>query len=249
MQAGENDNSDPSRANIPATSPARRWWSRGVLVAVLVLGVVGFYALGLNRYFSWDHVRAHLGIWKAQAEEHRLAAVAIFFAVYAAAAALSLPVAGVLSLTGGALFGRWLALVVVDLAATVGATGAFLASRYLFRDAVVRHFGPRLRALDEGVERNGAWYLLSLRLVPLVPFFLINLGMGLTRMRARTFAAVSLVGMLPGAFLYTNAGEALRNIASPRDVLSPEVLVALALVGLVPLALRLLVRHWQRRKE
>jgi uncharacterized membrane protein YdjX (TVP38/TMEM64 family) len=219
-----------------------------VLAVVFVLGVAGFYALGGHRYLSWDNVRAHLGAWKAQAEEHRTAAVAIFFAVYVAATALSLPVAGVLSLTGGALFGRWLATVVVDLAATLGATLVFLATRYLFRDAVARHFGPRLRALDEGVARDGAWYLLSLRLVPLVPFFLVNLGMGLTQMRARTFAAVSLVGMLPGAFLYTNVGQALRELASPRDVLSPEVLVSLALLGIVPLGFRLLLRRWQRRK-
>jgi uncharacterized membrane protein YdjX (TVP38/TMEM64 family) len=218
---------------------AARW----LLAAVLVLGVAGFYALGLHRYLSWDYLRTHLELLNAEVQRHLLAAGFVFFLVYVAVTALSLPAAGALSLVAGALFGRWLGTGVVSLAATAGATLAFLSSRYLFRDFVRRRFGERLRALDDGVERDGAYYLFGLRLVPLFPFFLINLGMGLTRMRLRTFVWVSLLGMLPGTFLYVNAGAALAAIDSPRDILSPTVLVSLALLGLVPLGLRLLVRR------
>jgi uncharacterized membrane protein YdjX (TVP38/TMEM64 family) len=216
-----------------------------VLAAVLVLGVAGFYALGLGRYLSWDFLRGHLDELQQQVGEHLLPAAALFFLVYVAATALSLPVATALSLTAGALFGRWLGTGVVLLAATLGATLACLSSRYLFRDWVRRRFGARLAALDRGVERDGAYYLFTLRLVPAFPFFLINLGMGLTPLPAWTFFWVSLLGMLPGTFVYVNAGTALGSVASPSEVLSPGVLASLALLGALPLALRLLAR-WAR---
>jgi uncharacterized membrane protein YdjX (TVP38/TMEM64 family) len=218
-------------------------WRRVALAAALVGAVVAFHALGLGRYFSWAWVREHLELFAAFVREHLLLAAVVFFLSYAAATALSLPVAGVLSLAAGALFGRWLAAGVVVLAATLGATGACLASRYLLRDWVRRHFGPRLRALDAGVQRDGAWYLFTLRLVPLFPFFLVNLGMGLTAMPVRTFAWVSLVGMIPGSLVFTNAGAALRDVHSPADVLSPAVLASLALLGVFPLAVRLVLRR------
>jgi uncharacterized membrane protein YdjX (TVP38/TMEM64 family) len=208
----------------------------------LVLAVAGFYALRLHRYVSWDYLRGHLDLLQAHVQEHLLTALLLFLLLYVAVTALSLPVAAALSLAAGALFGRWLGTGVVSLAATLGATLAFLSSRYLFRAWVERRFGDGLARLDRGVERDGAYYLLTLRLVPLFPFFLVNLGMGLTRMRAWTFAWVSLVGMLPGTFLYVNAGTELGRLASPRDVLSPGLLVSLALLGVVPLALRLLLR-------
>jgi uncharacterized membrane protein YdjX (TVP38/TMEM64 family) len=215
--------------------------ARWALAAFLILAVGGFYALGLQRYFSWEYVRGHLDALRAWVEQNRLLALGAFFLVYVAAAALSLPIATVLSLTAGALFGRWLGTAVVSLAATLGATLACFSSRYLFRDSVQRRFGERLRAINDGVERDGAYYLFSLRLVPLFPFFLINLGMGLTRMGLTTFAWVSLLGMLPGTFVYVNTGAALGTLASPKDVLSPVVLVALALLGVAPLLLRKLV--------
>jgi uncharacterized membrane protein YdjX (TVP38/TMEM64 family) len=218
---------------------ARRW----LLAAVLVLAVAGFYALGLHRSVSWDYLRTHLDILRAQVQEHVVPALLVFFLLYAAVTALSLPAAAVLSLAAGALFGRWLGTGVVSLAATAGAALAFLSSRYLLRDLVRRRFGDRLGPLNRGVERDGAYYLFGLRLVPLFPFFLVNLGMGLTPMRLRTFVWVSLLGMLPGAFLYVNAGTALAVIDLPKDVLSPAVLASLALLGVVPLGLRQLLRR------
>jgi uncharacterized membrane protein YdjX (TVP38/TMEM64 family) len=210
------------------------------------VGFAGFYALGLHRYLSWDFVRANVDAWRAEAEQHLLPAMLLCFGVYVTATALSLPIAAVLSLAVGALFGRWLGTGLVAVAATLGAALAFLSSRYLFRDLVQRRFGARLERLNQGVEKEGGYYLLTLRLVPLFPFWLVNLGMGLTRMRGAVFAGVSFIGMLPGTFVYVNAGTAIGSVESPAQVLSPEVLLSLALLGIVPLVLRLLVRRWVR---
>jgi uncharacterized membrane protein YdjX (TVP38/TMEM64 family) len=218
-------------------------WHRWAVAALLVLGVAGFYALGLHHYLCWDYLRAHLDLLQAWVGEHLLAAVLLFVLVYVAVTALSLPVATALGLLAGALFGRWLGTGVVSLAATLGATLAFFSSRYLLRDWVQRRCGDLLAVVNRGVERDGAYYLLTLRLVPAFPFFVVNLGMGLTPLRARTFAWVSFLGMLPGTFLYVNAGTELGRLCSPRDVLSAGLLLALALLGVVPLLLRLLTRR------
>jgi uncharacterized membrane protein YdjX (TVP38/TMEM64 family) len=227
----------------PAAPPAaaRRNAFRWAFAASLLLAVAAFYALGLQRYFSWDALRAHLTAWQDAVARNLLLALLLYFLTYVAVTALSLPVASSLTLVGGALFGRVLGTAVVSLAATAGATLAFLSSRYLFRDAVRRRLGRRLDALEQGIERDGAYYLFTLRLVPLFPFFLINLGMGLTPMRVSIYAPVSFVGMLPGTFLYVNAGTALATLESPAGLLSPGVLVSLALLGVAPLLVRKLI--------
>jgi uncharacterized membrane protein YdjX (TVP38/TMEM64 family) len=212
-----------------------------------VLAVAAFFALGLRDYFSWEFLRGQLDRWKTEVDRHPEAALLIFLGVYVTATSLSLPVATGLTLIGGAMFGRWEGTAAVSLASTLGATLAMLAARYVLRDYVQRRFGARLEALHRGVERNGAYFLLTLRLVPIFPYFLVNLGMGLTRMPARTFAAVSWLGMLPLTFVYVNAGTAGSRIEKPSDVLAPGVLVSLALVGILPLAFRLLVRRYETR--
>jgi uncharacterized membrane protein YdjX (TVP38/TMEM64 family) len=216
------------------------------LAAFLVLAVLGFYALGLHRSLSWDSVRDHLDAWQALGRENLLPALAVFFLVYVAVTALSLPAAAILTMVAGALFGRWLGTAVVSVASTLGATLAFLSSRFIVRDWVQRRLGDRLEAINRGVEEDGAYYLYTLRLVPVVPFFLINLGLGLTPIRVTTFAAVSWLGMLPGTFLYVNAGTELASLDSPADVLSWPVLLSLALLGVVPLAIRKFIQ-WQVR--
>ncbi len=232
----------------PITVSRRSGWARWAVAIVLVLAVVGFYALGLQRYFSWDYVRSHLDAWQLQVRQNLPPALALFFLMYVAVTALSLPVATLLGLLAGALFGRWLGTAVVSLASTLGATLAFLSSRYLLRDWVQRRYGERLAPINRGIEQDGAYYLFTLRLVPLVPFFLINLGMGLTRMRVLTFALVSWLGMLLGTFLYVNAGTALATLNGPSGILSPNVLVSLALLGVVPLVIRKLMQ-WRGRRR
>jgi uncharacterized membrane protein YdjX (TVP38/TMEM64 family) len=217
-----------------------------VLAAALVLAVAGFYALGLHRRLSWDSLRDNVGQLKDHVRGHLAVSLLIYFAAYVTITALSLPAAGALTVIAGALFERLWGTVVVSAASTLGATLAMLASRYLLRDFVQRRYGARLEALQRGIDRDGAYYLFSLRLVPLFPFFLINLGMGLTRMPAGTFAAVSWLGMLPVTFLYVNAGTAMSRIDRPADALSPGVLVSLILVAALPLLIRRLLR-WKER--
>jgi uncharacterized membrane protein YdjX (TVP38/TMEM64 family) len=217
------------------------WW-RGALAAGLVLSVAAFYALGLHHYISWEYLRTHLDILQAETREHLLLALGVFFLLYVAVSALSIPVEVVLTLAAGALFGRWLGTLAVVVPATVGAALAFLSSRYLLHDWVQRRFGPRLAAINRGIGKNGATYLFIIRLTPVIPFFLVNLGMGVTRIRLRTFVWVSFFGMFPSAFLYANAGTALGTVDSPREILSPGVLLSLALLGALPLAVRLFLR-------
>jgi uncharacterized membrane protein YdjX (TVP38/TMEM64 family) len=226
----------------PPPESGRSLWPRLALLALLLLGVAAFYALGLNCYLSWESVRDNVGAWQERVEEYLALSLALFFCAYVSVTALSLPVGALLALVAGALFGRWLGTGVVSLASTLGATLAFLSSRYLFRDWVQRRFASRLGPINRGVARDGAYYLFTLRLLPVVPFFLINLGMGLTPMCAGTFAAVSWAGMLLGTFLYVNVGTELATLSSPADVLSWKVLGALALLGVAPLVLRLVLR-------
>jgi uncharacterized membrane protein YdjX (TVP38/TMEM64 family) len=217
-------------------------------VVLLVVGLIaGFYFSGLDERFSWAWLRANLTELQHTADANLVLAVLVFFLAYVAVTSLSLPVAVWLTLLGGALFGRWVGTAVVSVAATVGATVAMLASRYVLRDWVRRRLGRRLDAINRGVERDGAYYLLTLRLIPAVPFWLLNLGMGLTPIRTRTYALVSWFGMLPATFVYVNAGTELGRIETPADVLSQRVIGALLLLACLPLVVRLFVARLGHR--
>lgn len=226
------------REKSTLNAQTRRAWPRYVLLALIVAALVAFYSTGLSGYFRWESLRANLDVWQSQVAQHFAVTLAVFFLGYAIITALSLPAAAAMTLVAGALFGRVWGTAVVSLASTLGATLAFLGSRYLFRDWVQSRYGDRLRAINEGIQRDGAFYLLMLRLVPAVPFFLINLGMGLTPMRVATYILISWLGMFLGTFLYVNAGTAIAAIDSPRDVLSPIVLGSLAALGIIPLVIR-----------
>jgi uncharacterized membrane protein YdjX (TVP38/TMEM64 family) len=232
----------------PDELPGRAAWGRWLVAALAVGAVAAFFALGLQRYLTWEALLAHRDQLKGYVDEHWWTALLVYFLIYVAVTGLSLPVAVVLSLAGGALFGRWWGTAVTSFASTAGATSAFLLSRYVLRDFVQRRWGRRLEAINRGLERDGSYYLLSLRLVPAFPFFLINLALGLTRMRVWTFWWVSQLGMLPGTFLYLNAGTELRDLHSPKDVWSPGLLASFALLAVFPLLVRQAVRWWQRRR-
>jgi uncharacterized membrane protein YdjX (TVP38/TMEM64 family) len=233
----------------PPPSPPRSWIGPLLALGVLVLLVSVFWGGGFDA-LRWDFIRSHVDTWKAQVNDHLLLAVVLYFLLYVAVTAFSLPAAGLLSLLAGALFGRWLGIGIVSIAATLGATLAFLASRYLLREWVRGHFAAQLEQFNRGIERDGLYYLFFLRLVPAVPFFLINLGMGLTTMRVLPYAAVSWAGMLLPGFLYVNAGTELSTLESPAGLLSWPVVLSLAALGLVPLALRygILWLQWQRER-
>ena len=171
---------------------------------------------------------------------------ALFFMLYVLVTALSLPGAALLTLLGGALFGLWSGIVLVSFAATLGATLAMLVSRYLLRDWVQRRFAGPMRTVNDGVVRDGAFYLFALRLIPLFPFFVVNLLAGMTTLGVRRYWWVSQLGMLPGAVVFLNAGHQLGQIASLRDILSPGVVFAFTLLGLLPLVTRWLFARFSR---
>ena len=175
--------------------------SKLFVIVLLVAAVAVFFAFDLGRWLSLDALRAQQATLAALYAERPLAVIGAYFLVYVAVTALSLPGATVLTLAGGAVLGLGVGTLVTSFASSIGATLAFLASRYLFRDVVKRRFGARLAAIDAGLAKDGAYYLFTLRLVPLVPFFVINLLMGLTRMKAATFYLVSQVGMLAGTLV------------------------------------------------
>ncbi|MBK8762854.1 MAG: FAD-dependent oxidoreductase [Sulfuritalea sp.] len=222
---------------------------RKLLVLVALAAFVGLYvALDLGRFFSLDELKRQQAAIEAYRQASPWLAAAIFFAVYVAVTALSLPGAAIMTLAGGAVFGLFWGTLLVSFASSLGATLAFLAARFLARDWVKARFGPRLAAIDRGVERDGGFYLFTLRLVPAFPFFMINLVMGLTPMRAWTFYWVSQVGMLAGTIVYVNAGTQLAAIDSLRGILSPALIGSFALLGIFPLIAKKIVDGVKAKK-
>lgn len=218
------------------------------LVVLLIAGVTAFFALDLERYFSLDFIKQRQASVATLREQQPLAVALAFVGLYVAVTALSLPGAAILTLAGGAAFGLIWGTVLVSIASTLGATLAMLTARYLLRDTVQARFGRQLTDVDKGIEREGAFYLFSLRLIPVVPFFALNLLMGLTRMKTWTFFWVSQLGMLAGTAVYVNAGTQLGKIDSLKGVLSPSLLGSFALLGLLPLLTKKIVGVIRRRR-
>ena len=215
----------------------RKW-----LLVLVLASVVGLYlGLDLGQYLNLQTLKAQQQAIEAFRTANPGLSVAIYFSVYVVMAALSLPGAALLTLAGGAVFGLLWGSLIVSFASSVGATLAFLIARFLLRDWVVQRFGQRLQAIDEGVRREGAFYLFTLRLVPVFPFFLVNLLSGLTGMKPHTFYWVSQIGMLAGTLVYVNAGTQLAKIDSLSGILSPGLLGSFALLGVFPLLARKIV--------
>jgi pyruvate/2-oxoglutarate dehydrogenase complex dihydrolipoamide dehydrogenase (E3) component/uncharacterized membrane protein YdjX (TVP38/TMEM64 family) len=213
------------------------------LLLSLAIAVGLFFAFDLGQYLNLHTLKAQ----QQDIESFRAANPGIatlgYFIIYVLVTALSLPGATLLTLAGGAVFGLWWGLLIISFASTIGATLAFLIARYLLRDWVSQRFGQRLKTVDDGIAREGAFYLFTLRLVPLFPFFLINLLLGLTAMKARTFYWVSQVGMLAGTVVYVNAGTQLGKIDSLAGIVSPTLLGSFALLGIFPLIARKVVEY------
>jgi pyruvate/2-oxoglutarate dehydrogenase complex dihydrolipoamide dehydrogenase (E3) component/uncharacterized membrane protein YdjX (TVP38/TMEM64 family) len=226
----------------------RRKYVRLLLALGIVAVVVAFFALGLHRQISLAELKAQRDTLAEFARSNPVASIGPYFAAYVLMAALSLPGAAVLTIAGGAIFGLVTGTVVVSFASTVGATCAFLAGRFLFRDAVQRRFGERLERINDGVERDGAYFLLSLRLVPVIPFFVINLAAALTPLRTWTYYWISQLGMLPATVVYVNAGTQLAQVSTPGGILSPSLLGAFALLAVLPSLARVIV-VWLRRRR
>ncbi|MFZ2950236.1 MAG: TVP38/TMEM64 family protein [Desulfuromonadaceae bacterium] len=219
-----------------------------VIVLAGIAAVALFFYFDLQRFLTLEALKANRQALLDYHATHRVAMVAGFMALYIVQTTLSLPGAAILSLAAGAIFGSILGTVYANIAATIGATLAFLVARYLLRDAVLNKFGGKLEGINRELETRGFNYLLFLRLVPLFPFFLINLAAGLTRLPLRTFVVGTMVGIIPGGFVYVNAGASLATIDSLSGIASPRVLGSFALLGLFAL-LPVLYNKFKGRKK
>ncbi len=223
--------------------------NRKVILLLLVALLIGaFFGFDLHKYLTLTEFKARQVSFAEFYAANQMLTIAIYFILYVVVTALSLPGAAVMTLAGGALLGFSTALVAVSFASTIGATLAFLVSRFLLRDWVQGKFGDKLKAINEGVEREGHFYLFTLRLVPLFPFFVINLVMGLTPMRPLAYYWVSQLGMLPGTAVYVNAGTQLGQIESVAGILSPGILISFILLGIFPLIAKRIIDILKRRK-
>ncbi len=219
-----------------------------LLVIVIAVVVALYFALDLGRYFSLDTFKSQQAAIENWRAAQPLTAALLFFLAYVAVTGLSLPGAALMTLAAGAIFGLLWGSLLVSFASSIGATLAFLASRFLLRDWVQARFGERLRAINQGVGKEGGFYLFTLRLVPVFPFFMINLLMGLTPMPAATFYWVSQVGMLAGTLVYVNAGTQLAGISGLSGILSPGLIASFALLGIFPLIAKKIVDGIKARK-
>jgi pyruvate/2-oxoglutarate dehydrogenase complex dihydrolipoamide dehydrogenase (E3) component/uncharacterized membrane protein YdjX (TVP38/TMEM64 family) len=219
-----------------------------IIAALVVALIAAYFVFDLGRYFSLEYIKAKQGDFAALYDDRPLMVAAVYLLVYVAVTALSLPGAAIMTLAAGAIFGLLAGTVIVSFASSLGATLAFLASRYVLRDSVQRRFGSRLADINKGIDKEGAFYLFTLRLVPLIPFFVINLVMGLTRMKAATFYWVSQLGMLAGTIVYVNAGTQLAKIETLRGILSPGLIVSFLLLGVFPLIAKKIVEAIKRRR-
>ena len=219
-----------------------------IVAALLLVCGVAFFVLDLGRFFSLDYLKQSQVSFAALYAQRPVLVAAVFFAVYTAVTALSLPGAAIMTLAAGAGFGLVSGTVLVSFASTIGATLAMLAARYMLRDTIQKRFGQRLLDVNKGIEKEGALYLFTLRLIPVVPFFALNLLMGLSRMKTWTYFWVSQLGMLAGTVAFVNAGTQIAKIDSLTSVLSPGLIGSFVLLGLLPLVVKRVLEFFKSRK-
>src|SRR5438876_3272099 len=230
----EHDRVNPER-------PSPKYWLRLAILLAFAGGVAAFFAFGGQHQLTLENIKSHREALKALTEAHYGAMIALAFIVYLTSTALSVPGGLVLSLTIGFLFGAFVGAAIIVPAGTLGATLVFLAARYVFADAARRRLGPVGEKINRGFTRSAFSYLLFLRLVPLFPFFLVNLAPAFSDIRVRTYMLATFIGVIPGSFVFANLGEALGSIDSLHGLLSTKVLLALGLLGvlaLIPVAVR-----------
>jgi uncharacterized membrane protein YdjX (TVP38/TMEM64 family) len=221
-----------------------------ILVISVIIGFIAVFKIfGLQDYLTLSYIKESREKFELMYSAQRFSVIAAYMVIYILVTSLSLPGAVIMTLAGGALFGLWTGTIVVSFASAVGATLACFVSRFILRDWVQRKLAEKLKTVNAGIEREGALYLFTLRLIPVFPFWLINLIMGLTKMPLRTFYWVSQVGMLPGTIVYVNAGKELGKIGSTSGILSPALILSLVILGLFPLATKKLLAFYRSRKK
>jgi uncharacterized membrane protein YdjX (TVP38/TMEM64 family) len=218
------------------------------ILAAIALLVASFQFFHLGQYLTLSYIKSSQEQFVSLYAWHKVPVIAAYMALYIIVTSLSLPGAAVLTLAGGALFGLVTGTIVVSFASTVGATLACGVSRFLLREWVQRKFGDRISKINEGIEKEGAFYLFTLRLIPVFPFWLINLAMGVTKMRLITFYWVSQVGMLAGTIVYVNAGRELAKLSSLKGIMSPPLLGSFVLLGLFPIVAKKIIAWYRTRR-
>ena len=226
----------------------KKFFSRLLLVMVIVALMASYFVFDLGQYFTLDYLKEQQYEFITFYQKNQLLTIGVYFAIYIAVTALSLPGAAIMTLAGGAIFGVATGTLIVSFASTIGATLAFLVSRFLLRNYVQNRFKDKLVSVNDGIRKDGAFYLFTLRLIPIFPFFIINLVMGVTHIRTLQFFLVSQIGMLPGTIVYVNAGSQIAAIDSLGGILSPSLLASFALLGLFPLIAKKAVEFLRRRK-
>ena len=221
---------------------------KALLVLLAISALVAYFVFDLGQYLSLENFKAQQSEILAAKNAQPALYIAGFFFIYVVITGLSIPGAAIMTLIAGALFGLLLGTIIVSFASTMGATLAFLGSRYVLRDWVQSKFGARLKAIDDGLSKDGAFYLFTLRLIPVFPFFVINLLMGLTRIPTWTFFWVSQLGMLAGTIVFVNAGTQISKIESTAGLLSPTLIGSFVLLALFPWAARGLLVLVNRRR-
>ncbi|MEX0830293.1 MAG: TVP38/TMEM64 family protein [Nitrospirales bacterium] len=235
-----------TQASTTSNDPPRSSMGKIFTGMILLLGIGAFVYFDLGQHLSLDSLKANRDLLLNYTETHYAVAAGLFILIYILQTAFSLPGGAILTLTGGFLFGSLLGTFFVNIGATVGATLAFLAARYLLRDWVEHKFGDRLGPIQSGFAKNAFSYLMTLRLIPAFPFFLVNLVSGLTRVKLGTYILATSLGIIPGSFVFAFAGRQLGSINSLSEIASPPVLLAFTLLGLLAL-MPIAYRKWTNK--
>ncbi len=224
-------------------------YSGKIIILVIIIGVViVFKIFNIGDYLTLSYIKESQQRFQELYDEEGVTVIAGYMVIYILVTSLSLPGAAIMTLAGGALFGLVVGTVVVSFASTIGATLACFVSRFILRDWIQNKFRDKLKTVNEGVEKEGAFYLFTLRLMPVFPFWLINLVMGLTKMPLKTFYWVSQAGMLAGTIVYVNAGKELGKIDSLKGILSPGLIISFALLGIFPVAAKKIIALYKSKK-
>ncbi|MCB0390764.1 MAG: TVP38/TMEM64 family protein [Bdellovibrionales bacterium] len=220
-----------------------------ILLIAILTAISAFFIFDLGQYLDFSYLKQQKDTLHEYYQNHKFAALFAYLIIYIIVTALSLPGATVLTLMGGAIFGLLTGVIIVSFASTIGATLAFLSARFILRESIEKKFGDKLVTINKGIANEGSFYLLTLRLIPLFPFFVINLVMGLTQIKTWRFFLVSQIGMLPGTAVYVNAGTQLAQINSLKGILSPQLLLSFALLGIFPLIAKKIIDFVRNKKN
>jgi len=218
------------------------------LAAVIIALIAAFFIFDLQQYFSLEYLKSQKDALNALYTEKPLLVAGAFFVTYVAFAALALPAATILTLAGGAIFGFWTGFLLVSFASTIGATLAFIFTRFLFHDAIQAKFGDRLQTMNDGIEKEGAFYVFGMRLVPIFPFVMVNSLLALTKLKTWTFYWASQIGMLAGTAVYVNAGTQIAQIESLAGIANPKLIGSFVLLGVFPIIAKKALNFLQSRK-